>query len=68
MKLWRSGILSALSTAAMLTTALIGVFYFAWRVAGLPFVPFDTFDWQSGYYPGPSSRSASGPWLRLFGR
>ena len=52
MKLWRTGILGALPVAAMLTAALIGVFSFAWRVAGLPFVPFDTFDWQTRVLPG----------------
>jgi DMSO/TMAO reductase YedYZ molybdopterin-dependent catalytic subunit len=52
MKLWRSGILGALLVAAMLTAALIGVFFFAWRVAGLPFVPFDSFDWQTRVLPG----------------
>jgi DMSO/TMAO reductase YedYZ molybdopterin-dependent catalytic subunit len=36
----------------MLTAALIGVFFFAWRVAGLPFLPFDTFDWQTRVLPG----------------
>jgi DMSO/TMAO reductase YedYZ molybdopterin-dependent catalytic subunit len=52
MKLWRSGILSALLAAGMLTVALIGVFFFAWRVVGLPFVPFDIFDWQTRILPG----------------
>ena len=52
MKLWRSGILGALSLASMLTAALIGVFFFAWRVAGLPFVPFDVFDWLTRVLPG----------------
>ena len=48
----RPGILGGLSVAAMLTAALIGIFFFAWRVAGLPFVPFDTFDWQTRVLPG----------------
>jgi DMSO/TMAO reductase YedYZ molybdopterin-dependent catalytic subunit len=52
MKPWRSGILGALSVAAMLTAALIGIFYFAWRVTGLPFVPFDMFDWLTRALPG----------------
>src|SRR6516162_11735593 len=52
MKLWRSGILGALSLAFMLTAALIGVFFFAWSVAGLPFVPFDVFDWLTRVLPG----------------
>jgi DMSO/TMAO reductase YedYZ molybdopterin-dependent catalytic subunit len=52
MKFWRSEILPALSVAALLTAALIGVFDLGWRVAGLPFVPFDTFDWQTRVLPG----------------
>jgi DMSO/TMAO reductase YedYZ molybdopterin-dependent catalytic subunit len=48
----RPGIFGGLSVAAMLTAALIGIFFFAWRVAGLPFVPFDTFDWLTRVLPG----------------
>jgi hypothetical protein len=29
-----------------------GNFLFGWRVAGLPFVPFDTFDWLTRVLPG----------------
>src|SRR5579864_5187374 len=52
MKILRAGIVGGLSVAAMLTAALIGIFFFAWRAAGLPFVPFDTFDWQTRVLPG----------------
>ena len=48
----RPGIWGGLFVAAMLTAALIGVFFFGWRVAGLPFVPFDTFDWLTRLLPG----------------
>jgi DMSO/TMAO reductase YedYZ molybdopterin-dependent catalytic subunit len=48
----RPGVLGGLFVAVMLTAALIGIFFFAWRVAGLPFVPFDTFDWQTRVLPG----------------
>jgi hypothetical protein len=48
----RPGIFGGLSVAAMLTAALIGIFFFAWRVVGLPFVPFDTFDWLTRVLPG----------------
>ncbi len=37
----------------MLTAALIAVFYAAWKLAGLPFVPFDVFDWMTRVLPGP---------------
>jgi DMSO/TMAO reductase YedYZ molybdopterin-dependent catalytic subunit len=43
---------SGFLVAAMLTSALIGVFFFGWRVAGLPFVPFDIFDWLTRVLPG----------------
>ena len=52
MKILRPGIVGGLSVAAMVTAALIGIFFFAWRAAGLPFVPFDTFDWQTRVLPG----------------
>ncbi len=48
----RPGIFGGLSVAAMLTAALIGILFFAWRVAGMPFVPFDTFDWLTRVLPG----------------
>ena len=41
-----------LVVAAMLTAALISVFYLAWKVVGLPFVPFDAFDWMARILPG----------------
>ena len=48
----RPGIWGGVFVAAMLTAALNGVFFFGWRVAGLPFVPFDTFDWLTRVLPG----------------
>jgi DMSO/TMAO reductase YedYZ molybdopterin-dependent catalytic subunit len=38
--------------AAMVTAALIGILFFAWRVVGLPFVPFDEFDALTRLLPG----------------
>jgi DMSO/TMAO reductase YedYZ molybdopterin-dependent catalytic subunit len=37
---------------AMLTVALIAVFYAGWRLADLSFVPFDVFDWMTRILPG----------------
>jgi len=37
---------------ALLTAALIAVFYAGWRLADLPFVPFDVFDWTTRILPG----------------
>ena len=47
-----SGFVTGVSVAAMLTAALISVFYLAWKLAGLPFVPFDVFDWMTRILPG----------------
>jgi DMSO/TMAO reductase YedYZ molybdopterin-dependent catalytic subunit len=52
MKTLRPGIVGGLFVAAMLTAALIGIFFFAWKAVGLPFVPFDAFDWQTRVLPG----------------
>src|SRR6516162_1442443 len=46
-KVW-SGILAA----SLVTIALIGTLFFGWSVAGLPFVPFDVFDWLTRVLPG----------------
>jgi DMSO/TMAO reductase YedYZ molybdopterin-dependent catalytic subunit len=46
------GIGMGAAAGAMLTAALIGVFFAAWQTAGLPFVPFDVFDWIARVLPG----------------
>jgi DMSO/TMAO reductase YedYZ molybdopterin-dependent catalytic subunit len=38
---------------ALLTAPLIGVMYLANQLAGLPFIPFDLFDWLTRALPGP---------------
>jgi DMSO/TMAO reductase YedYZ molybdopterin-dependent catalytic subunit len=48
----RPGLVTGALVAAMLTASLIAVFYLAWKVAGLPFVPFDVFDWMTRTLPG----------------
>src|SRR5215831_1353121 len=37
---------------SLVTMALIGALFFGWSVAGLPFVPFDVFDWLTRGIPG----------------
>ncbi|MBI1881770.1 MAG: molybdopterin-dependent oxidoreductase [Chloroflexi bacterium] len=37
----------------LLTASLIGVMYLANQLVGLPFVPFDLFDWLTRVLPGP---------------
>src|SRR5689334_5590348 len=36
----------------LLTLPLLAVFYFGWRLAGLPFAPFNVFDWATQKLPG----------------
>ena len=48
----RPGLVTGAFVAAMLTASLISVFYLAWKAAGLPFVPFDLFDWMTRILPG----------------
>jgi DMSO/TMAO reductase YedYZ molybdopterin-dependent catalytic subunit len=48
----RPEIFGSLFVGSVLTAALIGIFFFGWRVVGLPFVPFDTFDWLTRLLPG----------------
>lgn len=45
--------LAGLLTGLLLTTPLIAVFYAAYRLLALPFVPFDVFDWMTRVLPGP---------------
>ena len=41
-----------LFVASMVTAALVGMFFAGWKIAGLPFVPFDSFDWLTRVLPG----------------
>src|SRR5262249_22869934 len=46
------GVLNGLLAASLVTMALTGTLFFGWSVAGLPFVPFDVFDWLTRVLPG----------------
>ena len=46
------GLGTGLFVAAMVTAALMGILYFGWTVIGLPFAPFDVFDWLTRVLPG----------------
>ena len=46
------GLLTGAVIAAMLTASLISIFYLGWKAAGLPFIPFDVFDWMTRVLPG----------------
>ena len=52
MKTLGSGVFIGSAVGALLTAALIAVFYAGWRLADLPFVPFDVFDWMTRVLPG----------------
>jgi DMSO/TMAO reductase YedYZ molybdopterin-dependent catalytic subunit len=52
MKTTGAGVLLGSAAGALLTIALIAVFYAGWRLADLPFVPFDVFDWLTRVLPG----------------
>src|SRR5262245_32378199 len=45
-------VLNGLLIASLVTMALVGTLFFGWSVAGLPFVPFDVFDWLTRVLPG----------------
>jgi len=48
----KPGVFTGALVGAMLTAALIAISYAAWKLAGLPFVPFDVFDWMTRVLPG----------------
>src|SRR4029077_16112386 len=47
------GLGAGLFVAAMVTASLIAILFLGWRVVGLPFAPFDVFDWMTRVLPGP---------------
>ena len=44
--------------AALLTAVFVSVSYVGWKLAGLPFVPFDLFDWAARALPGSAATLA----------
>ncbi|MDA8154894.1 MAG: molybdopterin-dependent oxidoreductase [Actinomycetota bacterium] len=46
-----TGILTGALAGAMNTAAMIACLYAGWKAAGLPFVPFDAFDWITRLLP-----------------
>jgi DMSO/TMAO reductase YedYZ molybdopterin-dependent catalytic subunit len=49
----KPAVLTGLWFGLLLTAALIAVSYFAYELVGLPFIPFDVFDWMTNVLPGP---------------
>lgn len=48
----KPGIITGALTGFLLTIPVTGLFYFGWKIFGLPFVPFDIFDLASRMLPG----------------
>lgn len=51
----------------LLALALLGVFHLGWVAAGLPFVPFDAFDWLARRLPGPVVTLAIATMVKVIG-
>jgi DMSO/TMAO reductase YedYZ molybdopterin-dependent catalytic subunit len=49
----KPGIADGALVGALLTAPLEAVSYLAWKLVGLPFAPFDVFDWVARALPGP---------------
>ena len=47
-----TGLRASLFVTAMVTASLIAILFLGWRVVGLPFAPFDVFDWLTRVLPG----------------
>ncbi|HEV8608518.1 MAG TPA: molybdopterin-dependent oxidoreductase [Thermoanaerobaculia bacterium] len=48
----KPGVATGALVGAFLTASLIAGFYLGWKLAGLPFVPFQVFDWTARVLPG----------------
>jgi hypothetical protein len=57
-----TGMSTGVLAASLVTMALIGTRFFGWSVAGLPFVPFDVFDWLTRVLPGRLIAFGIGLW------
>ncbi|MGQ0561964.1 MAG: molybdopterin-dependent oxidoreductase [Gemmatimonadota bacterium] len=48
----KTGALTGALVGALVTAPLIAVMFLAWQLAGLPFLPFELFDWLARRLPG----------------
>jgi DMSO/TMAO reductase YedYZ molybdopterin-dependent catalytic subunit len=48
----KPGLLTGALVGLLLTAPLVAIFYAGWKLAGLPFVPFQVFDWTARVLPG----------------
>jgi DMSO/TMAO reductase YedYZ molybdopterin-dependent catalytic subunit len=51
-KCLRHDVSGGLFVTSMVTATLVAIFFAGWKIAGLPFVPFDSFDWLTRVLPG----------------
>src|SRR3954453_22753982 len=51
-KCLRHDVSGGLFVTSMVTATLVAIFFAGWNIAGLPFVPFDSFDWLTRVLPG----------------
>src|SRR3954466_15265134 len=51
-KCLRHDVSGGLFVTSMVTATLVAIFFSGWKIAGLPFVPFDSFDWLTRVLPG----------------
>jgi DMSO/TMAO reductase YedYZ molybdopterin-dependent catalytic subunit len=61
----RTGLGAGLFVAAKVTASLIAILFLGWRVAGLPFAPFDVFDWLTRVLPGRVIALGIGPMVAV---
>jgi hypothetical protein len=57
------GVLSGL----FLTVPLVAIFYLGYRLAALPFPPFNLFDWQTRILPGSVLAKSIDTMVRIIG-
>lgn len=48
----KPGLLIGAVVGLLVTAPLVAIFYAGWKLAGLPFVPFQVFDWTARVLPG----------------
>ena len=63
----KPGLWLGLFCGLFLTVPLVSIFYLGYRVAALPFPPFNLFDWQTRILPGPVLAKGINTMVRVIG-
>jgi DMSO/TMAO reductase YedYZ molybdopterin-dependent catalytic subunit len=63
----KPGLWLGLFCGLFLTLPLVSIFYLGYRVAALPFPPFNLFDWQTRILPGPVLAKGINTMVRVIG-